>query len=370
MGKDELSLMLFCVLTGLIIIYINYRDIFLTNEAQKRFGQTAVDLPVRQPLEIDRYIPPMTQQDRVHYPQVSTPAREHQIKIYEISTIDFLNILRDDYDVDDSLKDSETNNISRDSRRETTRDGQREVSRDGRNITNETNRDERTDTRREGTVSGQTTHPPSSVPTRRVFVTEKNPVARENMVLIPAGEAIYNNITVSVPAFYIDKHEVTIAEYKKFDRTYVPPPNFNSPDMPATNVSFTMAERYARSRGKRLPTEVEWIRAARGNTNYDYDFGDVFNVRQGRIGLSWEAGPAAVGSYKPNQFGVFDMTGNVWEWVNTNFINPKAPGERSYFVLKGGSWYYSQENSKIDNIRVERFDFRSIDIGFRCVADL
>lgn len=322
MGKDELSLMLFCVLTGIIIIFLNYNQIFIKDDKQKTFGTTVLD-SIDKTQNIEN-IEPVHQRHYVY--TSSTIPDDESVKIYEISTMDFMNIISDKEEIIEPSSPPEKRTTEKQSIEQT------------------------------------------PMPTM-VYLRKSPKVISENMILVPAGEVIYKNITVFVQDFYIDKYEVTISEYQKFDPSYVPPEKFNNPNMPVTNISYTMASNYAKSIGKRLPTEVEWIRAARGNSNKDYAFGDYFSMDKSRVGLNWESGPAVVGSYLPNIFGIYDMTGNVWEWVATNYINPKSPGKRIYFILKGGSWYYSQENSKIDNIRVERFDFSSIDIGFRCALD-
>jgi formylglycine-generating enzyme required for sulfatase activity len=341
MGKDEFSLLLFCIITGLIIIFINYHEIIFKTEHQSSFGTTVLDVSSTVTKEISnvQYIEPSDLSAVNKSKEI-----DNSVRIYEVSTSDFLNLLPEEEEDPKSVQQV---------------------------IVYPSKQDERSSSARERPATAKTSvqQGEPTKPTRRMISTQTRQNVSENMILIPDGEVIYNNISVFVPAFYIDKYEISIADYQKFDPSYMPPSRFNHPDMPATNISYEMAEKYARSIGKRLPTEVEWIRAARGSTNYDYAFGDRFNINKSRVGLNWESGPTAVGSYDSNELGVYDMTGNVWEWVSTNYINPKQSAGRNHFILKGGSWYYSQENSKIDNIRVERFDFKSIDIGFRCVMD-
>lgn len=204
-------------------------------------------------------------------------------------------------------------------------------------------------------------------------VEKDNPVKKrdnyDNMVYVQSGDILFDDTKIFVKAFFIDKYEVTVGKYKELKKNYIPPKGFENENFPAVNISYYDAEQYAKSINKRLPTEYEWIRAARGNTNNIYSFGNRFDISKDRIGVSWDEGPAEVGSYMPNLLGIYDMSGNVWEWTSTksnDIINNKGD---NYFVLKGGCWYNSVENSKIDFRRFENGNFVSYDIGFRCVKD-
>jgi len=224
------------------------------------------------------------------------------------------------------------------------------------------------------------------------------------MALIPAGEflmgsndANINNDekpihTVYLDAFYIDKYEVTNAQYKKFmDATGYKAPyywndsNYNDPKQPVVGVTWNDAKAYADWAGKRLPTEAEWEKSARGGlVGKKYPWGDELTHDNanydGTGGKDIWNGPAPVGSFEPNGYGLYDMAGNVWEWcadwygsnyyANSPKSSPKGPssGLLPMRVLRGGSWIHPIANA----LRVAaRFSnppmivFNSF--GFRCV---
>jgi len=205
-------------------------------------------------------------------------------------------------------------------------------------------------------------------PSVTTTVTEK-----DDMVLIPAGEFQMGSNesddekpihTVYLDAFYIDKYEVTNAQYKKFmdAKGYKAPgywndPKYNAPNHPVVGVTWNDAKAYADWAGKRLPTEAEWEKAARGGvTGKKYVWGDEwpppnkagnFDNSITKDGYTYTA---PVGSFKPNGYGLYDMAGNVWEWCadwyDNNYYftstksNPAGPSSGTYHVCRGGSWYY------------------------------
>ena len=187
--------------------------------------------------------------------------------------------------------------------------------------------------------------------------------------------------TIYLDAFHIDKYEVTNAQYKKFvdanpqwqkdripekyhDGDYLehwdgndyPPDKGNHP---VVYVSWYAAMAYAQWQGKRLPTEAEWEKAARGALlSRKYAWGPSLEANKANYGES-VGSTTAVGTYPENRYGLYDMTGNVWEWCldeyNADFYsvaprhNPIAGGTvdnilsdwtnvKSVRVLRGGSW--------------------------------
>ena len=216
--------------------------------------------------------------------------------------------------------------------------------------------------------------------------------------------------TVYLDAFHIDRYEVTNAQYKKFvdanpqwqkdripekyhDGDYLKHWNGNNypPDKgkhPVVYVSWYAAMAYAEWRGKRLPTEAEWERAARGDRyGRDYAWGDSLDSNKANYGENI-GDTIVVGTYDMNGYGLYDMTGNVWEWCldeyNADFYsvsphrNPVAGGTvnnivsdftnvRSVRVLRGGSWISSAKFLRVSDRT--RFTPRVTNKsrGFRCV---
>ncbi len=165
---------------------------------------------------------------------------------------------------------------------------------------------------------------------------------------------------VRVAEFAISTHEVTFAEYDRFvtaTRVEVPfDEGWGRGDQPAIWVSWKAAKDYTRwlsvqaGRTYRLPTEAEWEYAARAGSLTAYSWGnDVGTGRANCRGCGLERGRTTpVGSFTPNAWGLFDMHGNVWEWVEDCW-NPgyrRAPSDGSAWVatgctrrvLRGGSW--------------------------------
>ena len=172
------------------------------------------------------------------------------------------------------------------------------------------------------------------------------------MVLIPAGsfemgdhlDNMLNALpvhTVELDAFYMDMYEVTVGQFKKFvqeskysynqwnDVAIFSPTN----DHPMSYVNWYDATAYAKWVDKRLPTEAEWEYAARGGLKHkNYPWGDEFkpngqwphNIWQGEFpvkdtGDDGFSGTAPVASFPPNDYDLYDMTGNAWEWCQDKY---------------------------------------------------
>ncbi len=189
----------------------------------------------------------------------------------------------------------------------------------------------------------------------------------EGMVLVPAGKFSYGDEdegtlkTVDLKAFFIDKHEVTNAQYRKFKPEHKFPSN--KADHPVSNISWHDADTYCKSVGKRLPTEQEWEKAARGTDGRWYPWGDDFDLNkvngsEANVGSTTPAGKYDEGK---SVYGVYDMSGNVREWVDGWFDDTKI-----YRVVRGGG-YIDDEDSIYTFTRRKSIPEDVKDyVGFRC----
>ena len=246
------------------------------------------------------------------------------------------------------------------------------------------------------------------------FKPSEEHLNNKNMVLVPAGEFIMGSDNeevervikeyghrgdfvgydfegekprrkVSLKAFYIDKYEVTNAQYKKFlDATgYKTPHHWHHNTYPAEkgnypviNISWFDAQAYASWAGKRLPTEKEWEKAARGTDGRIYPWGSVFNPD--KVGtaegiLRYPLTPmelihhaAAVDLFKGDKspYGVYDMAGNVMEWTDSWYEMNKTK------VIKGASWVHLRPRARSATRVGMKIDAISHLIGFRCAMDV
>ncbi|HEX9756915.1 MAG TPA: SUMF1/EgtB/PvdO family nonheme iron enzyme [Nitrospiria bacterium] len=192
--------------------------------------------------------------------------------------------------------------------------------------------------------------------------------------------------TVFQPAFKMDIYEVTNKEYRGFiDKTATPPPptwpegNFppEQEQWPVTGITWFEAEQFCRWAKKRLPTEAEWEKAARGTDGREFPWGNQFDEKKGNIGGT---SLKPVGSYPEgvSPYGIYDMAGNVSEWVS-NWYKPypgatyssKAYGEK-FKVVRNSSWGGSAGHYTVSHFYRTSYRFfqlpirRFRDIGFRC----
>jgi formylglycine-generating enzyme required for sulfatase activity len=191
-------------------------------------------------------------------------------------------------------------------------------------------------------------------------------------------------------AYGLTATEVTVAQFRAHARqagVFMPRQPWWSTDLhPVVNVTWNEALAFCQERGGRLPTEAEWEFAARGGNFADiFPWGDGFSSdRANGMGVGaadrWQFA-APVGSYPPNVHGLFDMTGNVWEWTSgwyregKGWIDPpsETPAPRSINHLRtvrGGSWDSSPQNLRISRrIGLSPTDRHNLYVGFRCARD-
>ena len=242
----------------------------------------------------------------------------------------------------------------------------------------------------------------------------------DGMVLIPAGEFEMGRQdgasdehpvhTVYIDAFYMDIYEVSNRQYKVFvdanpkwqkdrierrlhDGSYLRLWNGNDyppgkGDHPVNYISWYAAMAYAEWVGKRLPTEAEWEKAARGGlVGKAYPWGETIDATHANY-ARYIDDTSPIGQYAPNGYGLYDMVGNVWEWcldkydsdfymespkiypfsgdtltdVMNNYININTPR-----VFRGGCWTDNGIFVRVDNRDSGSPMYASVFGGFRCV---
>jgi formylglycine-generating enzyme required for sulfatase activity len=185
----------------------------------------------------------------------------------------------------------------------------------------------------------------------------------EGMVLIPAGPFLYGEgdrqQTVVLPAFWIDLFEVTNIRHAEFRLTEYDPIESHRP---VTNVSWNQARQFCQSQGKRLPTEREWEKAARGTDGRQYPWGNAYDPALVNA-ESRHSGPTDVGTFEEGRspYGLYDMAGNVWEWTDS--------GEELVKTYRGGSWASPPEDVRATSGGSIAPAHRLPDLGFRCAMD-
>jgi serine/threonine-protein kinase len=226
-----------------------------------------------------------------------------------------------------------------------------------------------------------------------------------SMVVIPAGtfqmgskqgrsnEKPVHPVTIRKP-FALGKYEVTFAEYDVFakatSRKLPDSEGWGRGTRPVMNISWLDAKAYVTwlsrktRRTFRLPTESEWEYAARAGTESKFSWGDKIGRNHANCdgcGTRWDNKKTApVGEFEPNAFGLYDMHGNVWEWVedcykDSYWLVPdqgsaNTRGYCNYRVLRGGSWYLNPSDLRSANRSRTEPAKRSPYYGFRVARDL
>ena len=233
--------------------------------------------------------------------------------------------------------------------------------------------------------------------------------AHDEMVRIPAGEflmgsdrkvdknsylAEFPQRKVYLDAYDIDKYEVTTVQFLKYVLAHDLGPlidwqydggNFQETMVshPVMHVSWFDAEAYCKWAGKRLPTEAEWEKAARGGLVQTlFPWGDEdatpAHCHFGQVTSELPA-TAAVGSYPPNAYGLYDMCGNVWNWcedyfgtyILTDSYNPKGAENGITRVRRGASFNIIQTfRLRTSNRGAYKPEDYAINIGFRCAKNV
>ena len=229
------------------------------------------------------------------------------------------------------------------------------------------------------------------------------PLAREDersMVLVPAGEFVMGSLAgdvderpmrrVYLDAFFMDKDQLVVGQYAKFleATSHNVPPEWNimsramHRNRPVVNVAWADAAAYCKWAGKRLPTEAEWEKAARGTDGRTYPWGDEppskFHGNMNKELWNNHMGLTPVGMFEDGRspYGINDMAGNVWEWVSDwydpNYYstaplrNPTGPPTGNHKVVRGGSWGSGPEGLRSSERETRLPSFQGYGTGFRC----
>ncbi len=227
------------------------------------------------------------------------------------------------------------------------------------------------------------------------------------MVLVPAGkftmgspegegyDSEHPQHVVHLDAYYIDQYEVTVERYQRFLKRegYRQPQYWEQVVMnrdaqkPVVGIDWHDAQTYCEWAGKRLPTEAEWEKAARGTDKRTYPWGEFKpNSSTANFGKAWSDALYAnqiknVGTYERGKspYEVYDMAGNVWEWVadwyDADYYpkspekNPHGPSSGGSKALRGGSWNSSPENLRSSYRGADHPSYQPAAIGVRCAQD-
>lgn len=210
---------------------------------------------------------------------------------------------------------------------------------------------------------------------------------RESMVAIAGGTYLMGSTDrgssrdeqpvhpMTIAAFYLDSTEVTQGAYRALTHRN-PSRNVGCDSCPVERVTWREANDYCQRLGKRLPTESEWEYAARAGSTSAYFWGDSATGLERYTGSLTTRSSYPVRSTTPNAWGLYEMAGNVSEWVADWYqrdayalANPKGPPEGSKKVQRGGHWYGNTSLYRVARRAFADPDKTSDQVGFRCAMD-
>jgi eukaryotic-like serine/threonine-protein kinase len=211
------------------------------------------------------------------------------------------------------------------------------------------------------------------------------------MILIPAGSfpSGPEMQQASVPDYYVDKTEVTNAAYEQYSkaRGRPLPEGFSEgrPGYPVTNITIDEARDFANWAGKRLPTMLEWEKAARGTDGRLYPWGNNADIQNANLSQGNAAGqlrPADEAGKDVSPWGILNMGGNASEFVDqlrtpsanavlifSPLVNPPPASNEAWYTFRGGSYRLPLPNALTYEWGAVPARFHGPDLGFRCVRD-
>ena len=223
---------------------------------------------------------------------------------------------------------------------------------------------------------------PESEPAPREVVVSKGPDIVRGMIFIEAGTFLAgpDNHPVTLPAFYIDQAEVTAGQYCSVMACPQAPVRR---DLPMVGVTIEQARQYAMQAGRRLPTALEWERAARGTNGKRYPWGDAAEPSLANVANNAALGGHAlvpVRSFQP--YPEYQMIGNVWEMVEgaatpdaaalarfSNLLKPAPTATEPWIAARGGSYKTRLSLTSMWDSLIVPERYSAPDLGFRCARN-
>jgi len=240
-----------------------------------------------------------------------------------------------------------------------------------------------------GSTSGYSNEQPVHPVTLDAFCIDKYEVTNAKYVAylkaaLAAGQIQASSSTVTKGGDELIDLDASYCQISYSSGTFVV--DSGKDNYPVIEVTWYGADAYAKYYGKRLPTEAEWEYAARGgNLSQGYTYSGSNNLDA--VGWYWDnstnpsnpmyegKGTHTVGTKQANELGIYDLSGNVWEWCNDWYgayssgsaTNPQGPATGSYRVLRGGSWSVYASGSRVASRGVYNPGYSYYYVGFRCV---
>ncbi len=207
------------------------------------------------------------------------------------------------------------------------------------------------------------------------------------------ADELLHHVSISRP-FYMGEHEVTQAQWEKVMGSN--PSWFRKcgQDCPVEKVNWKQVNQFISRLNQhgdavfRLPTEAEWEYACRAGSRTPFSTGEKLTTNDANYDGRYPYNkfpkgknrrtPVRVGSFAPNEWGLFDMHGNVWEWTSDSYcpypekdvVDPKSSCDNPYKVIRGGSWYFGADSARCALRYTHRPQDSGFSLGFRVVAEL